>query len=94
MSLAFSARVRPSPDVLISQIQGESVLLDVRSEKYFGLDDVGTRMWELLTAGGTVRQAYEALLAEYAVQPDQLQNDLEQLIEKLRSVGLIQVSDA
>jgi hypothetical protein len=38
--------VVPSPEVLVQELEGEAVLLNLASERYFGLDDVGTRIWQ------------------------------------------------
>ena len=82
------------PDgVLVRELQGESVLLNLNTESYFGLDDVGTRMWAALTGSPTVQAAYEMLLAEYEVDSVRLTADLHSFIEKLEELGLIKVTD-
>lgn len=73
------------------QIEGESVLLNLQSEQYFGLDEVGTRMWVALTSANSMQEAYEALLAEYDVDAEKLRQDLQGLVEKLVEKGLIEV---
>jgi hypothetical protein len=79
------------PDyVKIRELDGEAVLLNLDSEKYFGLDEVGTSMIDALTSGHTVEEACEALLEQYDADPDTLKSDLNQLIEKLLAKGLIQ----
>lgn len=80
-------------DVLTCELEGESVLLNLKSERYFGLDEVGSRMWKVLTTSESIQAAYQALLAEYAVDPEQLSRDLENFIEKLLGQGLIEVRD-
>jgi hypothetical protein len=83
------------PDgVLVRELQGESVLLNLNTESYFGLDDVGTRMWAALTGSPSVQAAYEMLLAEYEVDAARLRADLHGFIEKLKEMGLIELSDA
>jgi|KBSSwiStaDraftv2_1062776.scaffolds.fasta_scaffold21565_3 hypothetical protein len=85
------SRIRVPPDVLVSDVGGESVFLNLKTESYFGLDDVGTRMWKLLTEGGTVESAYQALLTEYDIDEAQLSNDLDELVQKLVDNGLVEV---
>src|SRR5678815_5365669 len=63
----LSRRVRFKPDVMIQQVGGESVLLDLQSEEYFGLDPVGTRMMELINEAGSVAIALDQLVQEYEV---------------------------
>lgn len=91
-AISFSDRVRVADDVLISNLQDESVILNLNSERYFGLDDVGTRMLSLLTSSDSIEAAYEALAAEYDVDRDMLRQDLVSLIEHLSAQGLIIVS--
>jgi hypothetical protein len=52
----------PTRDTLINLIEGESMLLNLNSEGYFGLDPVGTRMWTQLADSDSIQSAYEALL--------------------------------
>ncbi len=83
------------PDgVLVRELEGESVLLNLNTESYFGLDDVGTRMWAALTGSASIQAAYEALLAEYDVDAERLQADLRIFIDKLAELGLVKLVDA
>ena len=93
MSIAITNRVRVSPDVLISNMDGESVLLNLQSETYFGLDEVGTRMWDALNGAESIQAAFDVLAAEYDVEPDQLRRDLEDLLKRLAEQGLLEVAD-
>ena len=86
-------RVLASDDVLVRELQGESVLLDLASESYFGLDEVGTRMWEALTANDSFESAYQALLEAYDVPAEELRGDLERFVGELAESGLVDVRD-
>ena len=92
MSVSFEQKLVVSDDTLINVIENESVLLNLKSESYFGLDSVGTRMWTLLTTSDSIRTAYAALLDEYDVTAETLRKDIENLIEELVSNGLVEVS--
>ena len=92
MTISFSDRVTVPDDVLISNLQDESVILNLNSERYFGLDDVGTRMLTVLSTANSIEAAYETLVAEYEVDRHLLRQDLISLIESLLEQGLIQVS--
>ena len=91
MSVSFDQKLVVTPDTLINVIEGESVLLNLKSENYFGLDQIGTRMWTLLTTSDSIQAAYEALLDEYDVSADELRKDMQDLIEKLIANGLLEV---
>ena len=90
MSIPFDSQISASADVMVRQIGEESVLLDLKTEQYFGLDDVSSRMWKLLTANDSIQSAYEALIAEYHVDPEQLRKDMEDFVQELLQMGLIQ----
>ena len=90
--VSFSDRVRVPDDVLISRLQEESVILNLDSERYFGLDDVGTRFLSVLTNSESIEAAYQALLEEYDVDREVLRGDLVALIENLSQQGIIEVS--
>src|SRR5215475_12693067 len=91
MSVSFDQKLAPTDDTLINVIEGESVLLNLKSESYFGLDQIGTRMWSLLTTSDSIQAAYESLLDEYDVDADKLRQDMQDLIEKLIANGLVEV---
>lgn len=91
MAISFAARVSVPPDILISEVGDESVLLNLKSECYFGLDDMGTQMWKTLIASDSIQAAYETLLAEYDVEASRLREDLDELIQKLMEQGLVEV---
>lgn len=84
-------RISIAPDVLVREIGGETVVLDLKTERYLGLDKVGTRMWNLLLASGSVDSAYKALLEEYDVDANRLERDLREFIDKLLEHGLVTV---
>src|SRR5258706_15084626 len=92
MPISFAERLILPEDVLISDVDGESVLLNLNSERYFGLDEVGTRMLSLLTTSTSIQTAYEALLEEYEVENETLRHDLADLIDRLVDQGLLQVA--
>ncbi len=81
-----------SPDVISQEVSGETVLLDLESENYFGLDEVGTRIWQLIQEKGRLRDVYDTLLAEYEVSEEQLRSDLENLVSEIEKLGLVSLS--
>lgn len=89
MAISFSDRVTVPDEVLISNLQDESVILNLNSERYFGLDNVGTRMFSVLSESNSIEVAYERLLAEYDVDPQLLRSNLTALIENLLQQGLV-----
>jgi len=91
--IASSSKVIVPETVLFRELDGESVLLNLNTESYLGLDDVGTRMWTLLTTEPSIQAAYVKLLAEYDVTPDALRHDVEVLLGQMLEHGLVEVKD-
>ena len=92
MSISFSDRVKIPDGVLISKLQEESVILNLDSERYYGLDDVGTRILTVLTTAESIEAAYATLVNEYDVDAQVLRRDLLELVEELVNQGLIKIS--
>ena len=90
-AISFSDRVRVPDEVLISNLQEESVILNLNSERYFGLDGVGTRMLSVLTNSDSIEAAYESLAREYDVDQQVLRQDLIALVENLLQQGLVAI---
>ena len=57
------------------------------------MDEVGARMWEVLTASASIGAAYATLLEEFDVAPEQLRADLEEFVGRLVAQGLLTVTD-
>jgi len=74
---------------LFQPLGGEAVLLDLRTERYFSLDDIGTRIWSLLTEHGTVDAVVAQMLQEYDVVEVVLRKDVEVLVGRLVEAGLL-----
>jgi hypothetical protein len=89
----LQSRVHIPENVLFHDLGGESVLLNLDSGKYYGLDPVGTQMWNLLAERGQVEPVYQAMLDEYEVSEDKLQTDLLELVERLAEQGLLIIVD-
>jgi hypothetical protein len=83
-----------SSEVLSQEVNGETVLLDLQGESYFGLNEVGTRIWQLLQAGRSIRGLLDTLYDEYEASEDRLASDVDELLDKLTQSGLIQLLPA
>ncbi len=84
-----SARFLYAPDVMSRVVDGETVLLDLASGKYFGLDHVGTRAWELIGRGQSLGEIRSAMVAEFQVTEAVVAADLAELFTELAARGLI-----
>ena len=78
--------------VMARQVGEETVILDLASGTYFGLDPVGARIWQLMTEGKTLAEVCAIMLAEYGVTREDLERDVLRLAEELRAKQLISVT--
>jgi hypothetical protein len=91
LMVSLMDRVIVPSHVLVRVLDKESVLLNIETERYFGLDETGTRMWQLVTAAPKIEAAYQQLLDEYDVEPELLRENLTDLLGRLVENGLLQV---
>ncbi len=80
--------------VLHTTVEQEAVLLNTLTSKYYSLNEVGARFWNLLVAGKTLREAHQALLEEFEVTSPQLEQDLLELVKHLQENDLIEITEA
>lgn len=94
MAELTSIKVTIPEDVIARDIgDGEMVLLDINNEDYYGLDEIGARVWKAITSGVSVQKSCEMLSEEFDSDYDTLSNDVCEFIEDLKQNGLIKVSD-
>ncbi len=87
--------VRVPEEVLVQAVaDGESVILDMKTEHYFGLNEVGASIWSAVTAGPTVRAAVDQLLMRYDVERSVLLRDVADLLDRLLQMGLLEFADS
>lgn len=86
---SLDRKVAADKRLLASEVRGEAVILDVQSGTYYGLDEVGTRIWQLVQQPISLGNILETLLSEYEVEPDRCERDLCRYIDDLVGKGLI-----
>lgn len=85
--------VSARPNVISTELSGEAILLDLDAGIYFGLNSVGTDVWEMLSTRISVREIHERLLTIYTVDADRCRKELVQLLERMAEEGLISIGD-
>jgi hypothetical protein len=80
--------------VSVAFVDEDAVLLNMRTNQYYWLDEVGARLWGLLRDGKSLRESYQVILEEYEVNPSQLEQDVLELLEKLKEQGLVEIAQA
>jgi hypothetical protein len=89
--VTFETRLRVPEQVLVSDLDGESVILNLRTESTFSLDAIGTRMLTAVTTADSVQAAYDTLVEEYDVEPQLLRDHLVEMLDHLLEHGLLEV---
>ncbi len=90
-TVSLSSTFSVSKDQVSCDLAGEAVILHLKSGKYFGLNEVGARIWDLLKEHQTPEAIRDILLDEYDVDPQQCEQDLLELLQQLLEQGLIHV---
>ena len=91
MKLDARSIVAASKDQLASEIGGETVILGLSAGRYYGVDAVGARVWQLLQQPIAVADLRERVVAEYEVDPERCLADLLQLLRQMADAGLVEV---
>ena len=81
--------MRRAPNVIFKQVGDELVLLDFDGAIYYGLDEVGARIWQLLGETESVGEIVERLGEEYDVTREMLRADVDRLLGELAARGLV-----
>ena len=89
MDVASTDQFLVHPSVICRELSGETVLLNLESGVYYGLDAVGTRVWQLIMQGHTIANVCDTMLEEYDVAPDVLHDDVVRLIGELRDRDIV-----
>lgn len=83
------ARVEIGDEAIYQALHDEVVLLNLKSQQYFGLNDVGSEMWRLLIQYGDVETVAHKICEDYDADPEVVRKDLELLIERLMAASLL-----
>jgi hypothetical protein len=92
--VSFTDRAEVLPHVLVRFLDKETVLLNLETERYFGLDETGTRMWQVVTTAPNIDAAYQELQNEFDVESELLRLHFTELLGRLVDNGLLQIQPA
>ena len=92
-AISLHSVVVVSREQISCDLLGEAVILDLSGGVYYGLDEVGARVWASIQAPRTVSDVCEALLEEYDVERPRCESDLLILLQELRARNLIEVTE-
>jgi hypothetical protein len=83
-----------SKDQMASDVAGETVILGLTAGRYYGLDAVGARVWQLIQTPTAFADVRRTIVSEYDVEPARCEADLLALLQKMADAGLVEVRDA
>ncbi len=94
ITISLGSSVAAAKDQVSSDLGGEVAILNLKAGTYYGLDDVGARVWSLIQEKPmTVGEVRDIIVSEYEVEPDCCERDLLALFQGLSDEGLIEVGD-
>ena len=88
------ASIRAVHDQVSCNLEGEAVILHLGSGTYFGLNEVGCRVWSMIQQPRSYEEILSQILEEYEVDPARLESDIGELLQKMSEAGLIQIGSA
>ncbi|MDJ0795942.1 MAG: PqqD family peptide modification chaperone [Calothrix sp. MO_167.B12] len=91
--VTIESRVVVAKEQLSSELNGETIILNLKSGVYFGLNPVGASIWNLIQSPKTVNEIRDAILVKYPVEPEKCESDLLALLQELHTEELIEVRD-
>lgn len=87
--MKLTDRVTIPTQVMARQVGDETVILNLASGTYFGLDPVGSRVWQLIAEDRTLAQVCDLMMAEYDVARETIEADILGIMDNLSTQGLI-----
>ena len=88
-AISLDRTIRVSDDTVFRELGGEAILLQLEAGMYFGLDPVGTRLWQLMAERGNLREVFEIARQEFDVDAATLERDLLALVTQLAEKKLV-----
>jgi len=77
--------------LISADMDNEKVMMSIEQGKYYGLDAVGSYIWELLVQPVSVKQIIARLLEEYEVEANTCQKDVLAFLNKMHAKGVIAI---
>lgn len=91
-ALTLDQTIMQTEDLLVSNMDGEKVMLSVKNGKYYNLGHVGGRIWELLASPQQIGEVIDALLEEYEIDKETCQEQAMVFLRMLLKEELIRIA--
>jgi hypothetical protein len=86
--------IKIADDQICCDLDGEAVILSLKTGTYYGLDQVGARIWALLQEPKTIPDLLHILLSEFEVDSGRCEQDLRILLRNMNEAGLVEIGNA
>lgn len=91
LALAAESLISAHPEQLSSELDGETILLQMNSGLYYGLNEMGAAIWGMIQSPKTFQEIQSDLLESYEVSAEVCKQEVEKLLSELHAAGLIEV---
>jgi len=88
----FNQTLTLAPHIMFQEFDNEAILLDIRTQNHFGLDNIGSILCSQVSNKVALKTIFDSILQNYDVSKEQLENDLTALIQELHKHELIEIS--
>jgi len=85
--------IKKNHEILASDIDGETVMMSIENGKYYGMDEIGSRIWGLINGENTPATIIDKLLKEFDVSREECMTDVMDFLEELKKNELIRYAN-
>jgi len=78
-------------EIVASDIDGETVMMSIQNGEYYGLDDIGSRIWELIEKPVKVSDLIDTLLEKFDVDRETCERDVLKFLNELNEDKILEV---
>lgn len=87
-----NCRLRQNPELIAADMDGEKVMMSIADGKYYGINQVGSRIWELLESPASVEEICRKITDEFEVEESQCRSDLNKFLEDLLANDIVRAA--
>ena len=84
-----TVKYQRNPSILFADMNGETVMMELCSAKYYNIGEIGGRVWSLLEKPKTLDELVTELMKDYDVERDRCRADLQPFLDTLKAKELI-----
>jgi len=92
-TLNLQSIIKRNPGLVSSEIDSERIMMNIETGEYFGLDSVGSRIWELIENPVRLNNLIEILIDEFDVTQEQCETDTLEFIKQLLDKELVIITE-